>query len=128
MVSADLLKKVAICGAALSCFGAAFFHHRIQAKIAAQDYYKKSVEVLRNHQLASDTLGKPVRIPYVNLTRKDIRLGREFAQIVIPVRGSKISGNLYSFATKRGEEGWVLERVELEAGPEHPRIKIVPED
>ena len=23
---------------------------------------------------------------------------------------------------------WVLERVELEAGPEHPRIKIVPED
>jgi len=30
MVSADLLKKVAICGAALSCFGAAFFHHRIQ--------------------------------------------------------------------------------------------------
>ena len=30
MVSADSLKKVAICGAALSCFGAAFFHHRIQ--------------------------------------------------------------------------------------------------
>jgi len=50
------------------------------ANIAAQDYYKKSVEVLRNHQLASDTLGKPVRIPYVNLTRKDIRLGRDFAQ------------------------------------------------
>ena len=23
---------------------------------------------------------------------------------------------------------WVLEKVELEAGPEHPRIKIVPED
>ena len=23
---------------------------------------------------------------------------------------------------------WILERVELEAGPEHPRIKIVPED
>ena len=36
--------------------------------------------MLRNHQLASDTLGKPVRIPYVNLTRKDIRLGRDFAQ------------------------------------------------
>ena len=30
MVNADLLKKVAIYGATLSCLGAAFFHHRIQ--------------------------------------------------------------------------------------------------
>ena len=50
------------------------------ANIAAQDYYKKSVEVLRSHPLASDTLGKPIRIPYINLARKDIRLGHDFAQ------------------------------------------------
>ena len=30
MVGADLIKKVAICGAAVSVIGAAFFHHRIQ--------------------------------------------------------------------------------------------------
>lgn len=30
MVNSELLKKVAICGAAISCLGAAFFHHRIQ--------------------------------------------------------------------------------------------------
>ena len=32
MVSADLIKKAAICGAAVSVIGAAFFHHRIQGE------------------------------------------------------------------------------------------------
>ncbi|XP_068752168.1 cytochrome c oxidase assembly factor 1 homolog [Montipora capricornis] len=126
MVNADSLKKIAICGAAISCLGAAFFHHRIQANIASQDYYKKSVEALRGHRLASDTIGKPIRIPYLNLARNDIRVNHRTAQVVIPVRGSKASGNLYSFATRKKEEGWVLERVELEVGPECNRIKILP--
>ena len=30
MVNADVLKKAAVIGAAISCVGAAFFHHRIQ--------------------------------------------------------------------------------------------------
>ena len=50
------------------------------ASIAAQDYYKKSVEALKKHQLASDTLGKPIRIPYLNLTRNDIRVDNKTAQ------------------------------------------------
>lgn len=50
------------------------------ANIASQDYYKKSVEALRNHQLASDTVGKPIRIPYLNLARNDIRVGHRTAQ------------------------------------------------
>lgn len=50
------------------------------ASIAAQDYYKKSVEVLKNHQLASDTIGKPIRIPYLNLARNDIRVDNRTAQ------------------------------------------------
>ncbi|XP_074628599.1 cytochrome c oxidase assembly factor 1 homolog [Acropora palmata] len=128
MVNSELLKKVAICGAAISCLGAAFFHHRIQATIASQDYYKKSVQALRSHQLASDVIGKPIRIPYLNLARKDIKVDHRAAQVVIPVRGSKTSGNLFSFATRKESEGWVLERVELEVGPEHQRIKILPED
>ena len=32
MVSADVLKKAAICGATVSVIGAAFFHHRIQGE------------------------------------------------------------------------------------------------
>jgi len=32
MVSADFFKKAAICGAAVSVIGAAFFHHRIQGE------------------------------------------------------------------------------------------------
>ena len=50
------------------------------ASIAAQDYYKKSVEALKKHQLASDTIGKPIRIPYLNLARKDIRVDNRTAQ------------------------------------------------
>ena len=51
-----------------------------KANIASQDYYKKSVEALRGHQLASDTIGKPIRIPYLNLARNDIRVNHRTAQ------------------------------------------------
>jgi len=33
MVNAESLKKIAITGAAISCLGAAFFHHRIQGEL-----------------------------------------------------------------------------------------------
>ena len=57
------------------------YHYFIfSAKIASQDYYKKSVEVLRNHQLAADTIGKPIRIPYLNLARNDIKISNKTAQ------------------------------------------------
>ena len=29
-------------------------------------------------------------------------------QVVIPVRGSKTSGNLYSYATRKDDEGYVI--------------------
>ncbi|XP_078344726.1 cytochrome c oxidase assembly factor 1 homolog isoform X1 [Oculina patagonica] len=128
MVSANAFKKAAIYGAAVSVIGATFFHHRIQVKIASQDYYKKSVQVMRNHQLAAETIGKPLRFPYMNLARKDIKIDHKTAQIVIPVRGSNTKGNLYSFASRADDTGWVLERVELDVDQGRLRIKIVPED
>ena len=50
------------------------------ATIASQEYYKKSVQALRSHQLASDVIGKPIRIPYLNLARKDIKVDHRAAQ------------------------------------------------
>ena len=57
-----------------------FFTIFVPATIASQDYYKKSVQALRNHQLATETIGKPVRIPYINLARKDIKIDHKTAQ------------------------------------------------
>ncbi|XP_022795817.1 uncharacterized protein LOC111334370 isoform X2 [Stylophora pistillata] len=106
MFNANFLKKAAISGAVLSIAGAAFFHHKIQANIASQDYYKTSVQLLRDHQLALDTLGEPLRITYMNLSCKDIMINHEIAQVVIPVRGSNSKGNLYSFATRTEDNGF----------------------
>ena len=50
------------------------------ATIASQDYYKESVQVLKNHQFASETIGSPLRIPYMNLARKDIKIDHKTAQ------------------------------------------------
>lgn len=126
MFKTNFLKKAAISGAVLSIAGAAFFHHKIQANIASQDYYKMSVQLLKDHQLALDTLGEPLRITYMNLSRKDIVINHEIAQVVIPVRGSKCKGNLYSFATRTDDNGWLLERVELDVNQGQQRIKIWP--
>lgn len=128
MFNANFLKKAAISGAVLSIAGTAFFHHKIQANIASQDYYKTSVQLLRDHQLALDTLGEPLRITYMNLSRKDIMINHEIAQVVIPVRGSNSKGNLYSFATRTEDNGWLLERVELDVNQGQQRIKIWPEN
>nr|XP_058945911.1 uncharacterized protein LOC131773945 isoform X1 [Pocillopora verrucosa] len=128
MFNANFLKKAAISGAVLSIAGAAFFHHKIQANIASQRYYKASVQLLRDHQLASNTLGEPLRFTYMNLSRKDIMINHDIAQVVIPVRGSKAKGNLYSFATRTEDNQWLLERVELDVNQGQQRIKIWPEN
>lgn len=128
MFKANFLKKAAISGAVLSIAGAALFHHKIQANIASQCYYKASVQLLRDHQLASNTLGEPLRFTYMNLSRKDIMINHDIAQVVIPVRGSKAKGNLYSFATRTEDNQWLLERVELDVNQGQQRIKIWPEN
>ena len=53
----------------------------LSATIASQDYYKTSVQLIRDHQLASETLGKPLRFTYMNLTRKDIKINHKIAQV-----------------------------------------------
>ena len=52
----------------------------ISVTIASQDHYKKSVQVLKNHQITTETIGKPLRIPYTNLARKYIKIDRKTAQ------------------------------------------------
>lgn len=64
----------------------------------------------------------------MNLSRKDIMINHEIAQVVIPVRGSNSKGNLYSFATRTEDNGWLLERVELDVNQGQQRIKIWPEN
>ena len=39
-----------------------------------------SVQSLKNHELATETIGKPLRIPYMNLARKDIKIDHKTAQ------------------------------------------------
>ena len=83
------------------------------ASIAAQDYYKKSVEALKKHQLASDTIGKPIRIPYLNLARKDIRVDNRTAQarniILCCSRNFFFLGPAFPLPMR--EDGWEIKQL-----------------
>ncbi|XP_031567814.1 cytochrome c oxidase assembly factor 1 homolog [Actinia tenebrosa] len=128
-MTVEILKKCAVYGAVVAVVGAAFCHHRIQANLASMDYYKKSVDEFRKHPVAVEAVGNPVRFRYMNLGRKDIQVDHERAQIVIPVRGSKTTGNLFSFATRQSlDEQWVLKELELEVESDKKRITIIKND
>ena len=91
-VSLDSLKKVAFYGAVLSATGCSVLYYLIQrkytnvcftmgwvvifcndffslflGKFATSPYYKKSVEVLRQNQLACKLLGQPLRFQTLRL-------------------------------------------------------------
>ncbi|XP_032239824.2 uncharacterized protein LOC5514352 [Nematostella vectensis] len=126
MGTVEILKKIAVYGAAFSVIGAAFFHHRIQANIASMDYYQMCVAEFRKHDQAVGIVGQPVGFRYLNLSRRDIILDQHQAQIVIPLRGSKTTGNLYGYATRTDlSKGWILNKLELEVSNAKDRIVII---
>ncbi|CAB4028552.1 Hypothetical predicted protein [Paramuricea clavata] len=102
-MSYEKLRKIAIYGAVASISGAFILHHKTQANLAAGGYYQLTTEAVKQHQQTNDILGSPLRFAYMNLGRRDIRITKDQAQIVVPIRGSKRSGNVYSKSSKRND-------------------------
>ena len=124
-MSYEKLGKIAIYGAVASISGAFILHHYTQANLAAGGYYQLTTEAVKQHQQTNDILGGPLRFAYMNLGRRDIRITKDKAQIVVPIRGSKRSGNVFSQSLKINDR-WYLENVEVEVHQsDGGRIKVV---
>ncbi|XP_046859859.1 uncharacterized protein LOC124453151 [Xenia sp. Carnegie-2017] len=127
-MSTARLTKIAVYGAVASITGAFVLHHYTQAKLASGEYYQLTTDAVRRHMKSNDVLGGPLRFTYMNLGRRDIRITEENAMIVIPVKGSKRSGNVFSKSTKI-DDRWQLQMVEIEVNESgEKRIRVLPDE
>ncbi|XP_028402858.1 uncharacterized protein LOC114525655 [Dendronephthya gigantea] len=127
-MSIQKLGRIAIYGAVASISGAFVLHHYTQANLASGGYYQLTIDVVKNHQQTNDILGSPLRFAYMNLGRRDIQITKDKAQIVVPIKGSKRSGNVFSKSSKKNER-WHLDHVEVEVNQSGGRrIKILSDE
>ncbi|XP_064598521.1 cytochrome c oxidase assembly factor 1 homolog [Liolophura sinensis] len=110
-----MLTKVAIAGGVVALGGAWYFTQRLQNDIKQQDHYKQSVKLLRDYKPAQEAFGKPIIPLSLDLANKDIYMDEKEARLVIPLRGPKDKGTLYTWATREKPGlSWNIDQLDLE--------------
>uniref|UniRef100_A0A7M5UIW0 SH3 domain-containing protein n=1 Tax=Clytia hemisphaerica TaxID=252671 RepID=A0A7M5UIW0_9CNID len=114
MVGVSTLKKVAIYGGVFTVASCSFFYYKIQSRFASGDYYRLSIEALRNDSRLANGLGPPVRSLFLNLGDSNNRLSPTEAHLSIPVKGTKHKGFLHTKCSTDVQGEWKINSLELE--------------
>ncbi|XP_054738737.1 uncharacterized protein LOC129244871 [Anastrepha obliqua] len=108
------LGKIAVYGAVASISAAMYMQHKMKDRIRNSEYFRLAVQALRKHRGASSLLGEPIREIGFDLgDTKNFADGKN-AQFEVRVKGAKDKGKMFFWATRTPEEGWLLDRLELE--------------
>ncbi|XP_022657508.1 uncharacterized protein LOC111248805 isoform X3 [Varroa destructor] len=95
------LGNVAVLTAVGSCIGLLYMQERTRKKFKQSEYFQKTMRVLLENQSARTLLGEPVIFGNVNLYDPNLfYVTAEKAKLVIPVRGSKRKGVVYSWCVR----------------------------
>ncbi|KAL5005579.1 hypothetical protein ScPMuIL_016737 [Solemya velum] len=111
-----MLQKVAVCGGLIAIGGAIFFTEKIQGNFRQQEYFRKSMKLLRQYGPAVESLGEPIRTKHLDLgdTQKN-RVDGFKARITIPVKGPNGLGTLHSWASRETvHDSWEVDRLDIE--------------
>ncbi|XP_071942805.1 cytochrome c oxidase assembly factor 1 homolog [Antedon mediterranea] len=124
-MSIQTLGKIAIYGAVGSVLSSGYFYKSIQDKIAGSPFYVQTMSVVRNHTGAMEVLGEPLRSKFVSLSSKANTMNGYNAQLQIPVKGSKRSGTVHSWSSRKDtSEEWFIEKVDLELYGSNKQVTI----
>ncbi|XP_072169653.1 cytochrome c oxidase assembly factor 1 homolog [Diadema setosum] len=124
-VSTAALKQIAAVGGIISLGGAAYFYKRIQDNVASGSYYSKTLEIIRQHNGATEVLGLPIKTKFVDLGNKFNGITALQANLAIPVRGAVRQGTLYTWSSRASmQDDWSVQRIDLEVNNPRRRVTI----
>ncbi|ESO88006.1 hypothetical protein LOTGIDRAFT_234779 [Lottia gigantea] len=120
MVSNRFLVKVAIGGAIFTLTSISGMKIYIENKFQRQDFYLKSMDLLRNYEPAEERLGKPIIDRTINIGELHHNYTDGInARLRIPLKGSITNGALYVLASRETpKESWHIDKLDLEI-PSH---------
>ncbi|XP_037944916.1 uncharacterized protein LOC119677585 [Teleopsis dalmanni] len=108
------LAKIAVYGAIGSISAVMYMKYRIEDRIRNTDYYHLAVQTLRQHKGAVSLLGEPIKELGFDLSDKKNSCDGQKAHFEIKVRGPQDRGTIYFWATRTDNQGWILDRLDLE--------------
>ncbi|CAG0886353.1 unnamed protein product [Darwinula stevensoni] len=114
MVSYQVLKRVAVGGAVAVIATGLYLERRIQLKFSNEEYFRKSMKMLRESVSANIVMDQPIWSGRVNLRDEFNYANGLKAKIAIPVKGPKDRGTLYVWAERPDyKDEWTITRLEL---------------
>lgn len=115
MASVGSLARVAAIGGVVVLSSGFYFKFRIQNNIKQSEYFKESLKIVRSNRGVAHLMGEPIRDGTLDLgdSANNFCTGKE-AQFQVPVKGPKLDGTLYLFASRPdyGQQ-WNVDRLEL---------------
>uniref|UniRef100_A0A8C6WFQ7 Ribosomal protein L37 n=1 Tax=Neogobius melanostomus TaxID=47308 RepID=A0A8C6WFQ7_9GOBI len=92
-----LLQELAIFTTVLTGAGVGTMYYLMQKRFAASEYHQLAVQKLEACSVAMESLGAPpLKVYNIHLTDRQNYINQHWAQIKIPVKGSKTGGYLYT--------------------------------
>ncbi|XP_076371467.1 cytochrome c oxidase assembly factor 1 homolog isoform X2 [Tachypleus tridentatus] len=95
--------------------GSLYCQYKIQEGLKKGDYYKKSLDILKQHNGAMQLLGPPIKQGNLDLgdTVNNMVDGYR-ANLAIPVQGQKQKGKLFLWAEReKPGDSWNVQKLEL---------------
>ncbi|KAJ0059281.1 hypothetical protein NL108_012698 [Boleophthalmus pectinirostris] len=114
-ISTKKLQELAIFTTVVTGGGVGVMYYLMQKKFAASEYHQLAVQKLEACSVAMESLGAPpLKVYNLRLTDKQNYIDQHWAQIKIPVKGSKTGGYLYTSSHRDERENrWRLKQAVL---------------
>ncbi|XP_016991422.1 uncharacterized protein LOC108053325 [Drosophila rhopaloa] len=122
--SKRMMGSICICGALASISGLAYMRWSLEDRVRQTVYYQMAIQQLRQHSGAVGLLGEPIKESGFSLSNEKNRCDVDKAQLQVAVQGPKDRGTVFFWATNSKNEGWLIDRLELET-KQHPNTRFL---
>ncbi|XP_072296406.1 cytochrome c oxidase assembly factor 1 homolog [Eucyclogobius newberryi] len=114
-ISTKKLQELAIFTTVVTGAGVGTMYYLLQKRFSGSEYHRLALQKLEACSLAMESLGAPpLKVYNLRLTDRQNQVDQHWAQIKIPVRGSKSGGYVYASSRRDAADNrWSLKQAVL---------------